>query len=154
MPNRRRFDDLYHKQRRTTWIGLLVAIILDTAAQSCWKAATFHVPVSADMWQTLMITFRQPLFHMTLLLIIVMFFNWMIVLSHADLSYAQPITALSYVTISVVAVALFGEHISLQRMLGITMILLGVWCVSGTSHRTVGRNAGSQCSPAQTKERL
>ncbi|MGA2315369.1 MAG: EamA family transporter [Thermodesulfobacteriota bacterium] len=152
MLNRRLSDDPHLRQRKAVWIGLALAIALDTTAQLCWKAATFHAPASASIWQTLVITFRQPLFHVTVLLFILMFFNWMIVLSNADLSYAQPITALSYVTVSVVAVVLLGEDIPPQRMIGITMILFGVWFISSTSHRTVIPGAQSQSAQQQTQD--
>lgn len=153
MLNRRLSGDLHLRQRRAAWIGLSLAIALDTTAQLCWKAATLHAPASANMWQTLVITLRQPLFQITVLLIIFMFFNWMIVLSKADLSYAQPITALSYVTVGVVAVVLFGESIPPQRMIGIAMILLGVWFIGTTSHRTVIPGVQSQSALQRTQDR-
>lgn len=152
MLNRRLSGDLHLRQRRAAWIGLALAIALDTVAQLCWKAATLRVPASASSWQTLVITIHQPLFHVTALLFILMFFNWMIVLSNADLSYAQPITALSYIAVSVVAVVWFGEDISPQRMIGIMMILFGVWFISRTSHRTVIPGALSQSAAQQTKD--
>jgi drug/metabolite transporter (DMT)-like permease len=153
MPNRRLSDDLNLRQRRAAWIGLAFAIALDTTAQLCWKAATLAAPGSASMWQTLVITLRQPLFQITVLLIILMFFNWMIVLSHADLSYAQPITSLSYVTVSVVAAVSFGESIPPQRMIGIAMILFGVWCISNTRHRTGILGAYPHSARRQTRDR-
>ncbi len=153
MLNRRLSGDLHLRQRRAAWIGLALAIALDTAAQLCWKAATLHAPASASSWQTLVITFCQPFFHVTVFLFILMFFNWMIVLSNADLSYAQPITALSYVTVSVVAVVLFGENIPPQRMIGIMMILFGVWLISSTSHRTVIPGVQSQSAPQRRQDR-
>jgi drug/metabolite transporter (DMT)-like permease len=145
--------DSYLRQRRAAWIGLAFAIALDTAAQLCWKAATLHASASASMWQTLVITLRQPLFQITVLLIILMFFNWMIVLSNADLSYAQPITALSYVTVSVIAVVLLDESIPPQRMIGIAMILLGVWFISSTRHRTVALDTQSEAATRRTRYR-
>jgi drug/metabolite transporter (DMT)-like permease len=153
MSKRRPSGDIHLRQRRAAWIGLAVAIVLDTTAQLCWKAATFHASASTSMWQTLIITFRQPLFHITVLLIILMFFNWMIVLSNADLSYAQPITALSYVTVSVAAVFLFGEIIPPQRMIGIAMILLGVWSISSTRHRTVTIDIQSAVATRRMRDR-
>lgn len=153
MPSRRPASDLHFRQRRAAWIGLAFAIVLDTAAQLCWKAATFQASSSSSMWQILVITIRQPLFYITVLLIILMFFNWMTVLSNADLSYAQPITALSYVTVSVVAVVLFGENIPLQRMIGIAMILLGVWFISSTRHRTVDLDTRSEAAARRTRYR-
>jgi drug/metabolite transporter (DMT)-like permease len=151
--NRRLSADLHLRQRRAAWIGLALAIALDTAAQLCWKAATLGVPASASNWQTLLFTFRQPLFHLNVLLHVLMFFNWMMVLSNADLSYAQPITALSYIAVSVLAVVWFGEGIPPERMIGIMMILFGVWFISRTSHRTVIPGALSQSAAQQTLER-
>ena len=154
MLNRRLSGNLYLRERRAAWIGLAIAIALDTAAQLCWKGATLPATGSANNWQTLLITFRQPLFHVTALLFILMFFNWMIVLSNADLSYAQPITALSYVTVSVGAVVWFGEDISPQCMIGIMMILFGVGFISSTSHRTVIPRTQSQSFQRQTQDHL
>lgn len=74
-------------------------------------------------------------------------------LSSADLSYAQPITALSYVTVSVGGVVLFGEYIPPHSMIGIMMILLGVWFISRTSHRTVTLGAVSQSAPQKAQDR-
>ena len=153
MLDRRLSRDLRLRQRRVAWIGLAVAIVLDTTAYLCWKAATFHAPASANSWQTLVITFRQPLFHIAVLLFIPMFFNWMMVLSNTDLSYAQPITALNYVTVSVGGVVLFGEYIPPHSMIGIMMILLGVWFISRTSHRTVILGAVSQSAPQKAQDR-
>jgi len=153
MRNRRLSGDLHLRERRAAWVGLALAITLDTAAQLCWKAATLDVPASASNWQTLLLTFRQPLFHVTVLLFVLMFFNWMIVLSNADLSYAQPITALSYITVSAVAVIWFGENIPPQCMIGIMIILTGVWFISSTSHRTVIPGSQSQSVQQQTQDR-
>jgi drug/metabolite transporter (DMT)-like permease len=153
MLNRQLPDNICRRQCRAVWIGLALAIALDTAAQLCWKAATLPASASASMWHTLVITLRQPLFQVTVLLIVFMFFNWMIVLSNADLSYAQPITALSYVTVTVVAAVLFGEHIPLRRMIGITMILFGVWFISNTRYRTGNSGAQSRSAPQQTQDR-
>ena len=144
MLNHQLSGNFHRRERRAALLGLALAIALDTAAQLCWKAATLRVPAPADNWQTLVITFHQPLFHVTVLLFILMFFNWMIVLSNADLSYAQPITALSYITVSVAAVLWFGEDISPRCMIGIMMILSGVWFISSTSHRTVIPGAQSR----------
>jgi len=64
--------DHYSRQRREVWIGLALTIALDTAAQLCWKAAASHAPESAGILQILNITFRQPLFFITILLFVLM----------------------------------------------------------------------------------
>ena len=145
-------DTHYFQQRRAVWIGLALTIALDTAAQLCWKAAAAHAPESSGMLQILSITFRQPLFLVTVALFICMFFNWMAVLSKADLSYAKPITALSCVSVSVVAAICFNEELPLHRIAGIVMILCGVWFISSTRHRTIPATARSQAAAIPMKD--
>jgi drug/metabolite transporter (DMT)-like permease len=135
------------QQRRIVWLGLALTIVMDTLAQLFWKFAVEQVPDTIELWQSVIATFSEPWLYVALLLYILQFFNWMIVLSHADLSYAQPITALSYVTVSGASSALFHEHLSLLRLVGLVMILLGVWFISRTSHRTTGTVSGQSEQP-------
>lgn len=123
-------------QRRTVWLGLAFAIALDTITQLCWKFAVEKVPGTIGLWQSFVHILPNPFFHAALLLFLLQFFNWMIVLANADLSYAQPITALSYVTVSGASMVLFHERLSPLRLAGLAMILLGVWFISRTNHRT------------------
>jgi drug/metabolite transporter (DMT)-like permease len=136
-------DDTHRGQRRAVWVGLALTVALDTAAQLCWKAAASRVPASAGMLHIISATFSQPLFFLTVALFILMFFNWMTVLSKADLSYAKPITALSCVTVSVVAAIWFQEELPAHRIAGILMILCGVWFISSTRHRTIAASAAT-----------
>jgi len=131
-------------QRRTVWFGLALAIALDTITQMCWKSAVEHVPESLGLWPSLAYAFSLPLFHLTLLLFLLQFVNWMTVLAHADLSYAQPITALSYVTVSAASIIFFHEPLSSLRLTGLVLILLGVWFISRTDHRTADSTATQQ----------
>src|SRR6476619_5269484 len=88
------------RQYRTVWVGLVLAILLDTVTQLCWKSAVEQVLGTLGVWLSISRILAVPLFHVTLLLFLLQFVNWMVVLAHADLSYAQPITALSYVTVN------------------------------------------------------
>ena len=124
------------RQRRIVWFALTMTIAMDTIVQLCWKFAVKQVPDTIGLWQSFVSVLHEPLFHVALLVFILQFFNWMIVLAHADLSYAQPITALSYVTVSVASMVLFHEHLSPLRVFGLAMILIGVWVISRTNLRT------------------
>ena len=119
------------------WVGLALAIVLDTVVQITWKAAVMRVPEGADIPRTLIFTFHQPLFLLTFVLFIGQFLNWMMVLGKADLSYALPITAISYISVSVCAALQLHEAITWQRMTGIGLILAGVVFISSTPHKTV-----------------
>lgn len=125
-------------RRRAVWLALTITVVMDTIGQLCWKFAAGHAPDTIGLWQSVVSILHEPLFHVALLVYFLQFFNWMIVLAHADLSYAQPITALSYVTVSGASMAIFHEHLSPLRVLGLAMILVGVWVISRTNLRTAG----------------
>jgi len=118
------------------WLGLTLAIVMDTFVQLCWKVAVERIPDTIGLWQSVYHILPDPFFQVALLLFLLQFFNWMIVLGRADLSYVQPITALSYLTVTGASTMLFHERLSLLRVAGLAMILLGVWFISQTDHRT------------------
>jgi drug/metabolite transporter (DMT)-like permease len=57
------------------------------------------------------------------------------VLSLADVSLAQPITALGYVTVACMSYLLWHETLTIVQIIGIGSILIGVSLVSST-HRS------------------
>jgi len=124
------------KVPRVVWLSLAVTVALDTAVQMVWKSAVLAVPESAGFTETIRTLTIQPMFYLLLTLFGVQFICWIIVLSKTDLSYAQPITALSFVSVAACSTVFFGEKIGVMRMAGIAMILVGVWLISNTNHRT------------------
>jgi drug/metabolite transporter (DMT)-like permease len=88
-------------------------------------------PVSIVRW-----FLQQPRFWALIGCFLVQFVNWMWVLSNADLSFAQPFTALSYVAVSGCAAFYFHEHIGPLRIIGIGLVLIGVIFVASSPHRT------------------
>jgi drug/metabolite transporter (DMT)-like permease len=55
---------------------------------------------------------------------------WWAVLSRADLSYAFPLTSMSYVLLLVASRAFLGEHISITRWMGATAVVFGVYLIT------------------------
>ncbi len=117
-------------------IGLLVAIFLDTSIQIFWKSAVLALPGGSESWMPFASIFREPLFLGVIFIMSLQFFNWMSVLSRTDLSFAQPVTALSYVSVGVLSVLFFHEPVDAWQMLGIALVLAGVWFISRTDHTT------------------
>jgi len=52
--------------------------------------------------------------------------NWLLALSHLELSYAYPFASLSYIGIIVGSYFIFKERITLLRLAGIAVIIAGV----------------------------
>lgn len=129
--------------KRKVYLGLALAIVLCSASQLCWKYATLGVPLDASAAHTLAITVSRPTFWIAAGLYIWQFFNWMVVLKHADLSFAQPITAGTYVIVGLFAWLLFGESVPLHRIVGLLLILGGVVLISQSPHRSTPRHPAS-----------
>lgn len=107
-------------------LGLALAIVLDTAGQMLWKRAAAGLPASLSprvLWTALL---HDPLPLAVLGVFALQLVNWLLVLERAELSYAQPITSLSYVTVVAMSVWLLGERLDPVRLAGVGLVLLGV----------------------------
>ena len=67
----------------------------------------------------------------------------MLLLTWADYSYVQPLSVLSYLSISVLSYLLLGEMISPLRWLGVSVICVGVFVVGRTAPSTTGGPYGA-----------
>ena len=116
--------------------GLILAILLDTIVQISWKLAVSEIPNNASVPAVVMGAFSGLFFYVALLAFAAQFFNWMHILAHTDVSFALPITACSYITVLAISRHSLNEALSLTKVLGVAMILLGVIFISRTSHQT------------------
>ena len=117
-------------------VGLILAVVLDTILQISWKLAVSGIPDNASMATTAIQAFSGVYFYLAMFIFAAQFFNWMRVLSHADLSFAQPFTALSYITVLALSSHFLHEKIASLKVLGVAMIILGAFLISQTPHRT------------------
>jgi drug/metabolite transporter (DMT)-like permease len=129
------------------WIGLAIAVALDAPVQLMWKALMmkFHAhPQFIDLLHQIRWFSRELRSWGLLALFACQFFDWIWVLGNADLSFAQPFTALSYVVVSTCAVIFFGEHLGPLRIVGIVCILIGVILVGSSDYRTTPPNLAEE----------
>jgi drug/metabolite transporter (DMT)-like permease len=116
----------------TLGFGLILAIALDTSVQLILKITASDIPTESSPWEMLKAVLSQPLFFAAALLMILQLFNWLQVLERADLSFAQPITSLSYVSVYALSALFLGEKIDVLQMIGIAIVFAGIWCISRT----------------------
>ena len=95
-------------------IGLLAAVIFDTLLQITWKTAVLETPQDSSALATLTSVFTNPLFAAVIFTMTLQFFNWLMVLGEADLSYAKPVASLSYASVPVLSVLLLHEAVDLS----------------------------------------
>jgi drug/metabolite transporter (DMT)-like permease len=132
MPNATDSSLLSTERRASLIIGLTIAVALDTAVQICWKVGAADIDDDIPLWASGNAVFEAPLFLLIGALMACQLFNWLKVLSIADLSFARPFTALSSLTVSVISALTLGERLTLLQGIGIAVIMAGVWCVSCT----------------------
>jgi drug/metabolite transporter (DMT)-like permease len=111
-------------------LGLALAIALDTAGQLVWKICIAGLPADSGFQSIASAALHQPLFVVLVAIFLSQLFNWLKVLERADLSYAQPITSLSYVTVCILSATLLNEHIGASKTIGVVCVLCGVMLVS------------------------
>ena len=119
-------------------IGLLAAVTLDTLLQLTWKTTVLETPPDLSPWATLGSVFANPLFLGVIALMTAQFFNWLAVLSQADLSYAKPIAALSYASVPIFSVLILDEAVDSVEIAGLAFVIAGVWFISQTDAVTQG----------------
>jgi drug/metabolite transporter (DMT)-like permease len=118
-------------------VGLGIAVATDTALQLVWKTGIADLPEVETLSDILAAVAQAPIFILVVTLMAIQLVNWLKVLDHADLSYAKPFTSLSYVTVSILSVVLLGETIAPLQLVGIAVVVAGVWCVASTPRTTL-----------------
>jgi drug/metabolite transporter (DMT)-like permease len=132
-------------QNKISWrlaLGLTLAVVLDTAVQTLWKKASGQLPqVDLASFPAIAHLFLAalgtPLFLAVAILMSAQMLNWLKTLEHADVSFALPITALSYVSVAVVSAGWLKEPLTIGRIGGMALILAGVFLVSRTDPNTI-----------------
>jgi drug/metabolite transporter (DMT)-like permease len=124
-------------------VGLVLAIVLDTVIQITWKLAVAGVPATASTLAAIRAALSSYYFYAAMLAFVAQLFNWMRVLARADLSFAQPFTALSYITVLTISSRVLHESLPASKILGVVLILLGVFFISRTPSSTVGAGPGA-----------
>ncbi len=117
-------------------IGLVAAIAVDTLLQLTWKTTVLEAPAGPSLLATFTSVFANPLFLGVIALMTLQFFNWLIVLSQADLSYAKPIASLSYASVPILSVLVLDEAVDAVEIAGLVLVITGVWFISQTKPLT------------------
>ncbi len=120
---------------------LALAVILDTAVHIVWKLAVLQLPNPGSLPAALEAASRGPLFLLVAALFVWQLVNWLQVLEGCDLSYSQPITALSLILVLVLSALYLGESVDTLKVLGIGFVFAGVWFISRTDHDSSARSA-------------
>lgn len=113
---------------------VMFGVALNAAAQLLLKAGTREVGAFAFTWENAMpVGWRlatEPHILGGILCYAVSVVVWIMALSRVEVSLAYPMLSVGYVVNALAAWYLFGEAVTLARMIGIGIIILGVFVVA------------------------
>ncbi len=103
-------------------------VSLNVGAQVALKYSTRpSVPAEGSVLHLLIAQATNPWLLLAFALYGISVFNWRLVLERLPLGVAYPLTSLGFVMTFVLGVVLFHEPLSVTRMVGIAVIILGVF---------------------------
>ena len=109
--------------------GFALLMGFDTLAQVSFKyAGTQALPVAASLAWVLRV-FSQPWVYGAVIGYIGAFFTWMTLLKHAPIGPAFAASHLEVVSVMLLSVWLFDEHLTAPRVLGAIAIIAGIVCL-------------------------
>ena len=119
---------------KTTWSLVLAGVLLNAVAQLLLKSASSTVGQMSLDWQQLTAAAPRLLTHAGLwsgltcyaLSVLV----WIVVLSRAEVSVVYPLLSIGYIVNAIAAAMLFGEALTATKVLGIAIIITGVFVLT------------------------
>ena len=129
------FQKLKTKENLEIFSLFLLFILCDTATQIFLKkGATNLGEIPLDQISHVLLYVFNILTNVNIMMgivfVLIAFFSWLAILSKVDLSKAQLINSLVYVTVPLASIFFLGETIHLTQMLGILLISLGALIAS------------------------
>jgi drug/metabolite transporter (DMT)-like permease len=123
------------KGGRSYGIGFTALILFETWTQVSFKLASYHTGEFAltTLWLESAVT--DPWIYCAVGGYCGAFFAWMMLLEHAPVGPAFAASHLDVVTVLIISVPLFGEHLSTPRIVGAACIVLGIILLSHTESK-------------------
>ena len=124
------FQKLKIKENLEIFFLFLLFILCDTATQIFLKkGATNLGEIPLDEVSHIILYVWNILTNVNImtgiLFVLIAFFSWLAILSKVDLSKAQLMNSLVYVTVPLASIFFLGETIQMTQMFGILLISLG-----------------------------
>lgn len=118
------------------WVWVLGGVLLNAVAQLLLKAGASsagQISVAASgsvLWRAAISLMQHPAILGGLACYAISVMAWIVVLSRVEVSIAYPMLSIGYVVNALLAWWLFGEDVSVQRWVGIAVIVIGVVLVA------------------------
>lgn len=125
--------------KRFYLIGFALLLAFDTLAQISFKmAGSQALPVQANVAWLLRLA-AEPWVYGAIVGYIGAFFTWMALLKHAPIGPAFAASHLEVVSVLLLSVPIFGEHIGAMQGAGAILIVAGILCLARGEDDAPGR---------------
>ena len=118
------------------WTGIIISVLTGAFAQTMMKSGTSQLGMFGDtpFFQYLFKLLTSPLILLAIASYGLGVIFYMFMLSRLDLSLLYPVmTALGLVLATLISALFFHEQISLTRLSGIAVVIIGVFLISKSS---------------------
>ena len=129
------FKKLKVKENLEVFFLFLLFILCDTATQIFLKKGAINLgEIPLDEVSHIFLYVWNILTNFNIMVgvmfVLIAFFSWLAILSKVDLSKAQLMNSLVYVTVPLASIFFLGETIAMQQLMGILLISLGALIAS------------------------
>lgn len=121
--------------KRFYLIGFLLLMAFDTLAQLSFKYAALQAEPLSMTTEWLWRVFGHPWIYGAFVGYIGAFFCWMTLLKHVPVGPAFAASHLEIVSVMLLSVWLFNEHLGWPQLLAAGLIILGIVCLALSEHR-------------------
>lgn len=116
---------------------ILLSVSLNALAQLFLKQGMLKIGYFDFAWHNIVPIAWQamtnPFIFSGLVCYAVSVVTWMMVLSRVDVSFAYPMLSVGYIMVAVAGYYLFNEHLTWVRVMGIFVIIFGVYLLTRTA---------------------
>lgn len=116
--------------KRFYLLGFGALMLFDTLTQVSFKLASTHAGEFALTLQWLLQVFHNIWIFGAIIGYVGAFLTWMTLLKHAPVGPAFAASHLEVVTVLIISVLYFGEHLSPMQIMGGLCIVAGIVCLS------------------------
>jgi len=129
------FQKLKMKENLEVFFLFVLFILCDTATQIFLKKGATNIgEIPLDQANHVLVYVLNILTNVNIMIgimfVLIAFFSWLAILSKVDLSKAQLMNSMVYVTVPLASIFFLGETIQTIQMLGILLISLGALIAS------------------------
>lgn len=115
---------------------ILLAVVFNTAAQILLKLGIDRIGTFVFSWSNfsniILKIIASPWIVIGLIIYVGSIGVWLMVLSRTQISIAYPLASLAYVTVAISSYYILGEELSIMRIAGTIVILIGVYIVANS----------------------